>query len=496
MNYIKTNTEKNIIFILFFFIVLFHLTCIKFYPVNDEFVFPIGAILIEKFNIKDLDVFFNYNANTLGFSFLIYFLSNLTNIDYFLIAKLISLSGLLFLIVGFFNFLNVIKFKGINIYLFLILFLNPLIFNFSLRGTPDFFGSAISFFAISIFINHNKIFIKYISIILFGIGVIIKPTNAILLILNFLNTEKFFLKNSIQIDIIKNFILLLFIPIIYFLLNYYFFGFFVVPNNFSYLGDFKTKKYVINFITYIGFLGLMTSPLYLKYHEDLYTKKIFKILIYIFISILFSLFFMERSGELNFGFLTKILGEKIYFFIISFSFILLFDLIFFHKKKFDNNEKIIFVLLLLYIIILSKFHSSQRYLLTILPIYLFIIYKNYFNKILAILTIVLYSFLNLILFLNYYKTQNHVKNLVNFLMENKIIYKTHPGYLGQHALNFFFQFEEESENFIGNKNIFDKEKKFYVSKKKPEINEKIIFVSKSKNIFLEVEKIYIIEKQK
>ena len=101
--------------------------------------FQLEQSLLKKFDVKDLNIFFNYNANTLGFSFLIYFLSKLTNIDYFLIAKLISLSGLVFLILGFFNFLNIIKFKRIDIYLILILFLNPLIFNFSLRGTPDFF---------------------------------------------------------------------------------------------------------------------------------------------------------------------------------------------------------------------------------------------------------------------------------------------------------------------------------------------------------------------
>ena len=48
MNFIKTNTEKNKIFVIFFFIVLLHLICVKFYPINDEFIFPVGAILIEK----------------------------------------------------------------------------------------------------------------------------------------------------------------------------------------------------------------------------------------------------------------------------------------------------------------------------------------------------------------------------------------------------------------------------------------------------------------
>ncbi len=317
MNFGSDTKKKNIILIFFFIIFLFHILCVNFYPINDEFIFPIGSKLIEKYSVEDVNLFFNYNANTLGFSFVIFILTKITNLDHDLIAKLLSTSGLIFILIGVYNILDVIKFKIRNddlLYLIIIIFLNPLIFNFSLRGTPDFFGSAISFFAISIFLSPKKVFFKYLAIIIFGIGVIVKPTNAILILLNYLNIKKISIKNLIHYSYLKNFLLLLFFPIIYFLINFNYFGFFVVPTNFNYLGDSSFSKYLINFITYSGFLGLMTCPLYLIYLKDLNIKKIFKILIYTFISILIALFFMKKSGELNFGPLSNYLGEKVFFF--------------------------------------------------------------------------------------------------------------------------------------------------------------------------------------
>ena len=499
MNFGTDTKKKNIILIFFFIIFLFHILCVNFYPINDEFIFPVGSKLIEKYSIEDLNLFFNYNANTLGFSFVIFILSKITNLDYDLIAKLLSTSGLILILIGVFNILDVIKFKIRNddlVYLILIIFLNPLIFNFSLRGTPDFFGSAISFFAISIFLSKKKAYLRYLAIIIFGVGVIIKTTNAILILLNYLNIKKISIKNLIHYSYLKNFLLLLFLPIVYFLINFNYFGFFIVPTNFSYLGDYTFSKYLINFISYIGFLGLMTCPLYLIYLKNLNIKKIKKVLVYTFISILIALFFMKKSGELNFGPLSNYFGDKVFFFVITMSFFLLIDLIISKKDKINNNQKIILFLFLLFIIVLSKYHTSQRYLLTILPLYLILFYKIFFNKFLYFATIILYVSLNILLFSNHYQTQLHVKNLINFLKKEKIIFDTQPGYLGQHALNFFVQLDKNSNNYLGNKDKINENKKYYVSQKKPKINQKIIFVSKSKNILLNTEEIYIIEKSK
>ncbi len=178
------------------------------------------------------------------------------------------------------------------------------------------------------------------------------------------------------------------------------------------------------------------------------------------------------------------------------SFFLIFDLIISNKEKINNNQKIMLFLFLLYIIVLSKYHTSQRYFLTIIPLYLIVFYKIFFNKFLYFVTLILYVSLNILLFSNHYQTQLHVKNLINFLKNEKIIFDTQPGYLGQHALNFFVQLDKNGNNYFGNDDTFNKNKKYYVSQKKPKINQKIIFVSKSKNILLNTEEIYIIEKIK
>ena len=90
--------DSNLSNILFIFIISFHLLCINFYPVNDEFIFPIGATLIDTFNKNNIEYFFDFNANTLGFSIFTNLLSKITSIDYYLSGKLLSILGIILLI--------------------------------------------------------------------------------------------------------------------------------------------------------------------------------------------------------------------------------------------------------------------------------------------------------------------------------------------------------------------------------------------------------------
>ena len=62
MDFGSDTHEKNKILIFFFIIFLIHLFCLNFYPINDEFIFPIGSKLIEKQSVEDLSLFFNYNG--------------------------------------------------------------------------------------------------------------------------------------------------------------------------------------------------------------------------------------------------------------------------------------------------------------------------------------------------------------------------------------------------------------------------------------------------
>ena len=58
MNLFKfINSSQVKSFCILFSILLFHLFCINFYPVNDEFIFPVGAKLIESLNINVINNF-------------------------------------------------------------------------------------------------------------------------------------------------------------------------------------------------------------------------------------------------------------------------------------------------------------------------------------------------------------------------------------------------------------------------------------------------------
>ncbi len=203
MNLIKSISldEKKSIYILIF-ILIFHLLFLNLYPVNDEFIFPVGAKLIENFDVDEISLFFNYNANTLGFSLLIFFFSKFLPFDYYIIGKLLSCSGILLIYLAIFNLLKILKLNKIKDkhILILLIFFNPLIFIFSFRATPDFFASALSFFSIVYFLINKELIFKFFFIILFSVAVIVKPFNAILIILIFIdfNFKSFFCKKKLE----------------------------------------------------------------------------------------------------------------------------------------------------------------------------------------------------------------------------------------------------------------------------------------------------------
>ena len=67
------NLKKNRSFYIIFLLlsILIHLLTINFQPVNDEYIFFKGADFILTFEKNNYKIFFEYNANTLGFSYLI-----------------------------------------------------------------------------------------------------------------------------------------------------------------------------------------------------------------------------------------------------------------------------------------------------------------------------------------------------------------------------------------------------------------------------------------
>ena len=213
-NYLNNNKLYFIVAIS----LLLHLISLNYQPVNDEFIFLKDRFYFF-FSKGYSKYFFQYNANTLGFSLLIAVLKFvLPFLETSQIAKLLSISSLFFFAAAsqkmYLIFKPRIKFK---FFLILILF-NPLIWNYTFRGIPDAFSASICLFSIFYILYNDKLIKNLIYIFVFSLGVIIKPFNAILILL--IIYLHFFEKG--QKHFFKLIILFLFLTLLYFSLNFIF----------------------------------------------------------------------------------------------------------------------------------------------------------------------------------------------------------------------------------------------------------------------------------
>lgn len=101
--------------------------------------------------------------------------------------------------------------------------------------------------------------------------------------------------------------------------------------------------------------------------------------------------------------------------------------------------------------------------------------------------------MNTVLFTNHYYTSSNIKNVLIYLKKNKMIQDTYPGFIGQHALNYFIDFSKDMRISMDKNILFDKNKKYYVSDIKPKNEKNIIFFSQSKNIFKKNKNLYILK---
>ena len=101
--------------------------------------------------------------------------------------------------------------------------------------------------------------------------------------------------------------------------------------------------------------------------------------------------------------------------------------------------------------------------------------------------------MNSILFFNHFSTSNNIKNIIVYLKKNKMIQDTYPGFIGQHALNYFIDFNKDMKISMNKDILFDKNKKYYVSDIAPADETNIVFFSKSNNIFKKNKNLFVIK---
>ena len=456
----------NKIYTLIFISIVLHIIFINFYPVNFEYVFYEGNNFIrEKFNKNIAIDFFNQQANTFFFTLILSFFSFIFPfIDNIIIGKLISLSSYLFIGLAIKNFYLLKKNNNKNNKSFIVLILllvNPLIWVFGYRSTPDLISMSLALFGFSLLfksINYNNYLKSNIkSVIIISIATTIKPIVGIYFLLSICFLKLSFNKKSFK-DLIIIGICYSIIPGIYFLTVYFNFGFFLFTDYYmEVLSVVNTYlKYFSNLVLYTSFLLIFLTPiiigrLFYLLFEMSFKFKIFNIFVLIIIYF-FSNQYLLLSVEMSFGIFDKIINIislKGIFGMFSYLFFLITFLEF--KKGLKNLDytklKLIFIGFL-YLIIVSSSLASQRYLIVILPVFYFIFGDYYKSKINLVIVFCLCLPTNIILIGNQYLTGKLSHKIIQKINNKGLIEDVCVGAVGSHVSHYFNNSDRLAKNCV------------------------------------------------
>lgn len=447
--------------------VLLHLFLIPLPLVNLEWAFSDASLYFSTNKMIYLQQYFEIQANTLCIPFLSFLFNKIIPIiPYSYLPRLFSSLSLILLGAAIIKFNRLLKIKSNNLVFLLLIFLNPLIWTFSGRGTADFIPFALGFYSIMMYFDNKDIkFYKLLSLFLFGIAITIKYHTILLapvfFIVNFFMKDQSLKKKLFQY--IELLLIIISIPLFYIITIKLKFGFWLTPPIYFQRHGLNTRFFFSNFIVYFGFLGLFLAPFtfsniifYIK-NTSLKTFFLIFILSLTFI-LLFGEYFYIPLGEMNFGFLDKYINQKVVGSIFSFfALFLLFTVYNYFKhylyylKTNDKNKIFIsfFITSIIFIIILSFTRPTQRYLIFIIPFFYYIIDFNlYVKKYILYITLILYSIFDLFIFSNQYNTGIASKNMVDEIIKKKILNITEAGSIKAHAGNIFYPYNKNKKIYI------------------------------------------------
>ena len=422
---------KYLEWIIVFLFFLINISLFNLHPINYEYAFVDAAKYFQTYDKNILKDYSKIQSNTLGLSFLIYFLSKVFFFEnLFIIGKFISASSYFILYFAFRNFNKFFNYKY-YIFLLIVLFLNPLVWIYSSRISADIFPASVIVLSVS-FLLSNVISKKrlLLSACLFLIGIILKPNLLILIslpILIIFFKNKNFKKNIFYISIFA-------LINILGLTSYYFysiksFGFFITTINS--LNSFSGLVFVLNnFITYLGIMCIFLMPFMLNNFKEKFNLRNSIFIISFFLVTHFSVPDKTSFGEIGLGPFDFFSHKTLKALYLSLSILFIINLIDIFKKiekRKKKNYLIIIFSILLYIFILSFFRPAQRYLIPAM----LLIYVLIFHYIVSIKIIILTIFLFVLL--NFYSTINNInrsivsKKIILYLLDNNLLYTTSPG---------------------------------------------------------------------
>ena len=437
--------------IIFLFFILLNFNRLYSHPYTLEWNF---IELSNYFSGKNL--FFNiekykvWQANTTFYPLFISIFQLIPGDNFIFYARCLNLLVLYICIIKIFKNLNLNLFIPGTIILTLIIF-NPLYNVYFFRIYPDILS--VSFFYLSLVSFWEKK--KFNTFLFFVISLLIKPVVILFAIIFFVNSTKINIilyKNLVQI------IVLVFFSLLIYSLYIFFFEKIIFSNRvgLSYL-KFDIYNSLNSFFRYFIYSFVLLGPLNIIFFIKVFNlKKNLKLILYsgIMTVFIFSYFKINLDyGELEYGFLSSILGTKVNILNIIMLFMCIF-LILFNIKNF-NQYSFIFFMFLLSIIILSFliYRPAQRYIMYAYPLFIVYIYfflensnKNKLNLLFLLSTFIFYLIINVSQFYIQKQKTLIIGDLVQEIKSKNYIKHTYPGIVaGSHGF-YFEDFIKKVEN--------------------------------------------------
>ena len=383
------------------------------------------------------EIFRENQANTSFYSLLIslIFNQNLNEINILRVLRVINFFSFILCSLIFFQYEKELDYKNKILFLLIILCC-PVFFVYIFRIYPDILSFV--FACIAFFLLEKRKFNIFLSIFFTAISFLLKPISIILAPFFFFKIYQMF-KNDLNKTLKLS---ILYLACIIFSYSFFFLfyekslfskGYSDIYLNFSFTNSFFN---FFNYILYIFFLILPFSIINVFF----FGNKIKYLFLYVFLSIFLTFlyrynldFIRNYQGEMNLGYLSslKFFNSSIYIFLVFFSALSFLHVIFFQKKNLN-----LFFLILTSILILSilVFRPTQRYLIYVLPFFIYLqilIYKN------NIIKLYFYPyFVSVIFFLTavnvgqqfyQHSSQRTFKNIYEYIESKNIVQHTNPG---------------------------------------------------------------------
>jgi hypothetical protein len=464
----KSSSKANAVVVPACLVLVFaaaHLLLLDLPAVNMEWAFSDAARYFSTGDRLYLDEYFDSEANTLAIpwlAFATHWLLPVLNINH--LPRLLADLGIPLLAFGLLRISRQLLEEANPSLLISIVLLNPLVWTYSGRGTADFLPAAVAVFAFSLFWDGDEtteqdVWRRILASTVLGLAAVLKY-HALLLLAGVgaeIAIRRRGQYGKMALEFAASAIPGILIVGAYLLIIRIKFGFWVTPPAFQRQLGANLIAAPDNFVSYMGFLALITFPLsFAVPWRRLRELRLGWIAVPLFgLAIAFGAgyLFLSDNGEMNLGPLDSYVNKHaangflgMLSLVCAACFLREQDRFIFSAK--EARLLGLEVAIIFFLLVLSLSRPAQRYLLFVIPLfYLGMLLRRKRHRVMLVSAILLSVVLDIYILLNQVASGVAQEEMAARIAERGLLSKTDPGPIAANVGDRFFPFRSEKKTF-------------------------------------------------